>query len=225
METLVALAPEDQTLLSGLRLEPVPVARRADILSLRDRPSFAFVVLSGWAARYGVRADGSRRITGFLLPGDFCGIHAVSTAAMDHAILALTDCEIGRIHRSELERLSMLSPTIDNALWHSKLVEEAILRKWLLNSADAYQAIAHLLCELHARAGAVGLVQDRRFHLPLTQEELGDAVGITPVHTNRVIQRLRGEGLITFAYGDLLIEDVAALRRAGQFDPDYLRPW
>ena len=65
------------------------------------------------------------------------------------------------------------------------------LRTWLLNSASAYQAVAHLLCELHARADNVGLVADGRCRIPLTQQDIGDAVGITSVHTNRVLQKLR----------------------------------
>jgi len=98
------------------------------------------------------------------------------------------------------------------------------LRTWLLNSASAYQAVAHLLCELHARADNVGLVADGRCRIPLTQQDIGDAVGITSVHTNRVLQKLRNEGLVEFGHGTLLIQDVDALRRACDFRPAYLHP-
>lgn len=222
--TLVALSAQDVELVGALPMHVTRVARHRDVLSAGQRPDFVYVVLSGWAARYGMRADGSRRITGFLLPGDFCGIHAVSDAAMDHSIVALTECEVGRIHRPAIAAAVERSEALGQALWRAKLIDESILRQWLLNSADAFQAIGHLLCELHARAQTMGLAEGGRCHVPLTQEHLADAIGITSVHTNRVMQRLRAEQLLEFSHGELFIPDVEALRRACSFDGRYLHP-
>lgn len=194
-------------------------------MSQGTQSELVYVLRAGWAARYEVRADGSRRITGFLLPGDFCGIHAACHAPMDHAIVAITDCIVGKIDGALFTGLAHASPAIEQAIWRAKLIEESVLRKWLLFSTDSHQSVAHLLCELYARAEMVGLATDGQCRLPLTQEEIGDALGITAVHTNRVIQRLRGDGIIDLSHQELTIRDAAALTRAAAFDRSYLEPW
>lgn len=78
------------------------------------------------------------------------------------------------------------------------------------------------MCEMYARMKMIGLVHGNTFDLPLTQEELADATGLTPVHTNRVLQRMRGEGLIELSHKVLTIPDVKALEEAANFDPNYL---
>lgn len=225
MASLVALTDEERRALDALQIIDTKVARRRPIMPQGAQPDYVYLLRSGWAARHEVRADGSRRITGFLLPGDFCGIHAICHAAMDHAIIALTDCVVGRIDGSAFADLCHQSSAINQAVWRAKLIEEAVLRKWLLFSTDSYQGVAHLLCELYVRAAVVGLAADGQCRVPLTQEEIGDALGITAVHTNRVIQRLRGEGIIDLSHHELTIRDAAALTRAGAFDRSYLEPW
>ena len=225
IESLVPLSDQERQDVAALPMERVTIPRRHQIIAQNSKPDFVYTILSGWAARYELRADGARRITGFLLPGDFCGIHALCGAGMDHAVIALTDCEIGKIDETAMSALVERSPAIHSAVWRAKLIEEATLRKWLLYAADARQGIAHLLCELYVRAAVVGLAADRRCHLPLTQEEIGDAMGITAVHTNRVVQRLRLDGLIDIAQQQLTIKDAAGLRKAAEFDGSYLEPW
>lgn len=193
-----------------------------DVISREDRPSYLYVVLEGWAGRYNLRPDGSRRITGVMLPGDFCGIHAVCHAPMDHGITALTECEIGQIELHHFNAVASTSPAIVDALWKAKMADEAILRMWLLNSTDAARTLAHLFCEIDARLHPNHQENERSFRFPLTQEQIGDALGITPVHTNRMVRHLREAGLANKAAGVLHIPDVAALRRYGSFDPRYL---
>lgn len=224
ISSLVELGFDDEAAIGALPLDITSVLQRRDILKRGEQSVSVHVILQGWAARYGIRADGSRRITGIMLPGDFCGIHAISGAAMEHSVVALTGCQVGRIDGAALAEVTNTHLVINRALWRAKLVEESILRTWLLNSADSYQAVAHLLCELHARAYIVGLVEADRCRIPLTQEDIGDCIGITTVHTNRMLQKLRGEGLMEFDRGDLFIPDVDALRKACDFTPAYLHP-
>ena len=219
---LVDLGAPDRAALQSLTYEVATVERHRDILRVGDRPTFVYVILEGWAARYSLRKDGSRRITGFLLPGDFCGIHAVTSSPMDHALIALTTCKVGKIAGSEMDRLIEAAPVIVKALWRAKLTEEAILRMWLLNSEDAQRSLGHLLCELHARAHHAGLVEKGMCDVPLTQQDIGDALGITAVHTNRMLQQLRELRLVEFSHSKLMLPDVEALRRASSFDPAYL---
>jgi CRP-like cAMP-binding protein len=207
--SLAPLSAADVSAVESLDMKRLAVPRRQEVLPRGARPTFVYTLLSGWAARYEVRRDGGRRITGFLLPGDFCGIHAVCHAAMDHAIVAITNCEVGAVDRDHVAALTRFSQPIFDAIWRAKLIEEAILRKWLVYAADAQQSVGRLLCELHARAAVVGLAEGGRCHIPLTQEEIGDALGLTAVHVNR----------------ELTILNAPDLRRIAEFEPGYLEPW
>lgn len=200
------------------------IARRQDIIQVGMKPTKIHVILEGWAARYSVLKNGSRRITAFLLPGDFCDIHGTVLAAMDHSISTLTDCRVGFIEPAEMNEITRSTPVLTRAFWRSTLVDEAILRRWLVTAgrSDAKEAIAHLLCELHARLQLIGLTNEGSFALPVTQEEIGDATGLTSVHVNRMLGGLRGRGLIELERDQLQISDIAALRRASGFDPNYL---
>jgi CRP-like cAMP-binding protein len=115
-------------------------------------------------------------------------------------------------------------PAIARAFWWATLVDEAVLRAWVVNVGrrDAFESVGHLMCELYLRMRNVGLTADHSFELPLTQEEIGDALGLTPVHVNRVLQRMRADGLITFARGALNILDYRRLEAASGFNPNYL---
>lgn len=208
-------------------LEHLPFVRQKirkyrDVIVKGEAPSYLYVMLDGWAGRYTLRSNGSRRITGYLLPGDFCGIHAACHAPIDHSITALTDCTLAKIDLAQFRELTNGSPAINTALWQAKLIDEATLRTWLVNSTDALRTVAHLLCELEARLHPHAADNQRKMGLPITQEQLGDALGITPVHVNRIMRQLRERGLATVHQGVLHIPDIAALRKQASFDPSYL---
>lgn len=208
------------SLCSAVRVVP----RRRDIVSEGDRPTHVRVILEGWAARYAVTESGARRITGFLLPGDFCDIHVTSLQVMDHGITAITDCRVGMVEKAAIDRITRSTPALTLAFWRSTLIDEAILRQWIVNAGrkNASQHIAHLLCELHARLQLIGLADDDHIVVPLTQEEIADATGMTPVHVNRVLRELRERGLMEISGSSVHIPDVAALRREAEFNPAYL---
>jgi len=109
-------------------------------------------------------------------------------------------------------------------VWWNSLVEEAIQREWTVNlgQRDAIERMAHLLCELFIRLRGVGLANEHGCDLPMTQAELADALGLSVVHTNRVLQDLRAQGLVTLKGKTLVIPDLDALMAAGLFNPNYL---
>jgi CRP-like cAMP-binding protein len=115
-------------------------------------------------------------------------------------------------------------PRITQALWWSTLVDEATLREWVVNlgQRNAYERAAHLLCELFVRLRAVGLTNGNACELPITQSELGDTLGLTIVHTNRMLQDLRRDGLIELKGKYLTILDLSALKQVALFNPNYL---
>lgn len=216
------LSPDDLNVANALP-ESVKVVRRGrQIVGTDVRPEHVSLIKNGWAARYSIRNDGSRRITGIMQPGDFCGIHAMTGEVMDHAVIALSECTVGRIPKAAMAAAIGASPNIGEALWRSKLIDEAILRVWLLNSQSADQALAHLICELYSRAEAIGAVQMGRFQTPLTQEVLGDALGISSVHVNRMLRQLREAGLAEIDHGKVIIHDLDKLRTFCCFSDRYL---
>lgn len=218
------LGPEDRDTIRALAEERVETfAAKADIISDGETPDFIHLILEGWAARYKIMPDGSRQITAFLIPGDFCDLHVTVLAQMDHGIAAITRCKVANLDPVKLDRITSERTMLTKSIWWMTLVDEAVLRQWVINSRrKALASLAHLLCELHVRLKAVGLVRDDRMELPLTQEELAEATGMTTVHLNRMLQSLREQGLITLRARRLIILDVAGLAQEAGFDDSYL---
>ncbi|HYW17351.1 MAG TPA: Crp/Fnr family transcriptional regulator [Allosphingosinicella sp.] len=223
LETRGPLSEEDRRDLNSLHKSAREVGARRSIIREGDRPDHVHLMVEGWAARYKLLPDGARQITAFLIPGDFCDLHITILGEMDHGISTLTRSRVAFIHRSRMEDLTE-RPSLIKAFWWSTLVDEAILRSWIVNVGrrDAYESIGHLFCELYVRMKNVGLVDQQHFDLPLTQEEIGDALGLTSVHVNRVLQRLRSEDLISLRQGVLTILDYRRLEAASGFNSNYL---
>lgn len=221
---LAGASPQEISAVAYLPWKTRRIVKRKNMRSVNERPTSLFVVLNGWAGRYSLRQNGSRRFTGFMLPGDFCWIHAATGSDMDHSILAITECLIAELPAQLVDLTTRSSPALAKALWAAKLIEEAVLRKWLLNSDDAERATSHLLCELYTRSDKIGQVHQGTFDLPLTQADIGEALGMTAVHVNRIMQRLRRKGLIEARSGRATISDFSAISAHCRFDPTYLSP-
>lgn len=187
-------------------------------------PRSVMLVQEGMAVRYRSLPDGRRQIMTFLIPGDLCDPHVFLLKAMDHSIGTITMVRASPIARSALMETFATRPRISAALWWSSLQEESMLRERIvsLGRRDARGRIAYLLCELYWRYDAIGLAADRRFHLPLTQTELGDALGLTPVHVNRVLREFREQRLIAIEHRILRMLDVEGLQEIAAFNKEYL---
>lgn len=223
LETRGPLSDEDREALYDLYADCRNFGARRNLIREGDRPDHILLMIEGWAARYKLLPDGGRQITAFLIPGDFCDFHVTILGAMDHGIATLTRSRVAYVPWQRMDELIERS-SLAKAFWWATLVDEAILRSWIVNVGrrDAFEATGHLFCELYVRMKNVGLVADRRFELPLTQEEIADALGLTSVHVNRVLQRMRSEALISLRQGMLTILDYARLEEASGFDANYL---
>jgi CRP-like cAMP-binding protein len=218
------LSDEDRELIECLSDNVTGHRAGRDLIREGERPELVFLLLEGWAYRYKVLPDGQRQIMAFLLPGDLCDVHIFILEAMDHSLGLLSDAKVAAIPKQRILEITERRPNLARALWWSTLVDEAVLREWLVNIGrrDAYYRIAHLFAELYLRMDMVGLADGQSFDLPLTQEALGDTLGLTAVHVNRMLQRMREEGLIRMSRGALHIPDVDRLMRETQFDSNYL---
>jgi CRP-like cAMP-binding protein len=223
LETVMPLPEADRRALAALCLDARDMGARRNIIREGDRPDHVHLIVEGWAARYKLLPDGARQITAFLIPGDFCDHHVAILGEMDHSITTLTRAKVAFVPHATMDALAD-RPTLLKAFWWATLVDEAVLRSWIVNVGrrDAFEAVGHLICELYVRMRNVGLVTDNRFDLPITQEEIADALGLTSVHVNRVLQRLRSDELIRFRHGLLTILDYGRLEKAAGFNPNYL---
>lgn len=217
-----ALGPEERDAVARAYVG-IAIYRAADeIVADADGGEPLHLVTRGWAARVCRLEDGSSQITDFVLPGELCDLSRLNGSF--GAAVAITQVSVALLNRRAMLKAIATYPKIGLALLRLALSEQAILREWLLclGLRDKREHLAHLLCELHERLRRAGLVTDHEFDLPLTQEQLAEAMGMTAVHTNRVVQALRRDGIISLGQRRLTIHEPAHLQAIGKFDSSYL---
>lgn len=195
----------------------------AEILPEGEPSGDCRLVMDGQAFRHKTLPDGRRQIMCFHVPGDLVDLQRLFLS-LDYAVTALTACEIALVPRSALAAVMHAHPSVAQALWRLSLTEGAVFREWMVGMGrrTACARIAHLLCEVVVRLRATNLMQGNRCHFPATQTHLADSLGLSVVHTNRVLQVLRREGLVALHGRELVILDWPGLMAAGEFDPAYL---
>lgn len=181
-------------------------------------------VVSGFVYRHKVLGNGARQIVAVHMMGDFIDLQHIMLDRADHNIQALTPATLVQFPADQLLRLCFDFDDIGRALWLETLIEAAIFREWVANVGrrDARARTAHLLCELAIRREAAGLGPRGNYELPMSQEQIGDALGLTSVHVNRTLKLLESEGLIARTKRAVVVADWDGLRRAGDFNPHYL---
>jgi CRP-like cAMP-binding protein len=223
LEQFENLSNDDKIILGDSVRKSTEFAAGHDIISQGERPKDVHLVLEGWAGRYKLLPEGERHIMAYLIPGDLCDVQVALLQQMDHSIGALSRCRIAVIPREKISAIINEHGRLARALWWATLVDEAVLREWLVTrTRPADKRVAHLICEMLLRAKAVGLTDDDSFELPLTQEELGDTMGLSAVHMNRTLQELRGRNLISSKGKRVVVNDLSGLMSLADFDATYL---
>ncbi|MES2755256.1 MAG: Crp/Fnr family transcriptional regulator [Pseudomonadota bacterium] len=189
-----------------------------------DLPGVCAVLVAGFAFRSKLGGDGQRQIVSLHIPGDALDFQNLFLDVSDHNVQMLTRGEVALIPRAVLQRLVRSNAGVGYAVLVKILVEASIFREWVLNVGrrDAKSRVAHLLCELAVRLEHEGLAAEYGHDLPMTQEQLGDAVGLTPVHVNRTLRVLESEGLISRTKRSISFPDWGKLRRVADFNQRYL---
>jgi CRP-like cAMP-binding protein len=224
LESIAELGDAERDALAALPLQVASLRPDQDIVREGDRPSRSCLILEGVSCTYKVTGEGKRQILAFQLAGDVPDLQSVHLQTLDSSLGTITASKVGFIQHETLRDVCERFPRIAAALWRATLIDAAIFREWMTNIGrrQAYARMAHLLCEMVVRMRAVGLAQDHSCDLPMTQNELGDATGISTVHVNRTLQELRGDGLISLKGTLLTVQDWDGLKQAGDFDPTYL---
>ena len=189
-----------------------------------DRPAETILILEGLACRSKELPSGGRAIVAFLLPGDLCNGDLALFPTLDHSLRTLTPGRAAYIPQTRLQRLEASTQALALAFRRAAAQEDAIAREWMANLAQrsGRTRTAHLLCELFVRLRHVGLAHGFSGALPLTQQDLSDATGLSVVHLNRVLQGLRRSGLLRLGRGTLEIVDWRRLARVAELAPDYV---
>jgi len=224
LENFIRLTSEEKQALEKIAQPTRRLGPREDVVRDGDRPRHVNVVLEGWACRYKQLEDGRRQVISIFLPGDLCDPHVFVLRKMDHSLGTLTSVVLAEISEAAIREISLQFPRVAEALWWEMLVTSAIQREWTVSLGQrlATERLGHLFCELFLRLRAVGMTSDTSCEFPITQADLGDAMGLSTVHINRTLKELRAEGLIRLRGRQLTIPDFPALQAASLFDPSYL---
>jgi CRP-like cAMP-binding protein len=189
-----------------------------------EPPAHCALLLGGFAYRHKITGEGARQILSVHMAGEFLDLQNSFLEIADHNVQALTRIDVAVIPVPALQRLAREHVDVGRAMWIDTLIDAAIFREWIVNVGrrDSLTRVAHLLCELALRFEEAGVASRERYELPMTQEQLADAVGLTSVHVNRVLKQLGEEGLIDRDRRNIRIVDWKGLREAGDFNERYL---
>jgi CRP-like cAMP-binding protein len=213
--------PEELEFISAFKTGELHVERGNTFLLQGTSSAHLYTVLSGWAFRYKILPDGQRRqILNYALPGDFVGLQSAVLNAMEHSVEALTDMVLCIFPRNRLWELHRGHPALAFDLTWLSAREEQILDENLLSVGrrSAIERIAYLLLHLFTRAKQLGLAEGNVMRFPLTQQHIGDTLGMSLVHTNKTLQRLRRSAAVRWDRNELEILDAAELGRIAQYD-------
>jgi len=220
----VALTNEDKEAMVALPWSKRVFNRDAYLAREGEPTSVCTVLLNGLAFRQKLVSDGRRQIISFHIAGEFLDVQNCLLDVADHNVQALNRASVAAVHKSALIDLMGARVSIRQAIWLDSLIDSSVFREWVVNLGrrDARGRIAHLLCELADRLRAAGVADGETYDFPLTQEQIADATGLTAVHTNRTLQSLRKDGLISLSSSRLAILDWDALVEIGDFNERYL---
>ncbi|VWX49396.1 Crp/Fnr family transcriptional regulator [Novosphingobium sp. 9U] len=225
LKSIADLEHEDEIALRSLCEGARHVSAHSVLLEEGARADSLLFLLDGWAFSYKTLRTGKRQILGVLIPGDTCGSEVFALESLDFGVALVTGGTVAMVPEQTYSRIRQDHPQLAFALVRSAAVNEVILRQSLVNLAckDAYARVAHLFCEIWERLRIVAAAEGPEYEFPVSQGQIANMLGLTPVHINRTLRRLREDGLTTFKGGVLTVHNIDSLRQLAGFDPSYLR--
>nr|WP_085828273.1 Crp/Fnr family transcriptional regulator [Roseovarius gaetbuli] len=220
----VALSAPEISALESLHKRRRTFVAGRDLVHQGQSEQAAYILASGWAVSYKIMEDGQRQIVDFQIPGDFLGLRSVLFHLSDHSVEPVTNIDVTEILLPDLLDAFSRTPRLAMAILWAASRDEAMVVEHLvgIGRREATERMAHFLLELGARLALVGMGSKAGFDCPLTQYHLADALGLSAVHTNRVLRKLREWGMLTFRSGTVRFDDYDRLAEFAKFDPTYL---
>ena len=219
-----AVSAEEERALCDAVADVVDFARDETIIEAKQELAHSLLLLDGFVHRYKDLHRGARQTLQLAVPGDFLDLHSLLLKQLDHHVGGVTRGRLALFPHDRLVAITRDRPHLGRLLWLSTIVDASIHREWIMSLGVRSSAarLAHLFCELQVRLATVGLAEQYEYDLPLTQTDLAEILGMTPVHMNRMVRELRDEGLLTFRGRKVEIHDWDGLVRMAEFDPFYL---
>ena len=224
LNTFVPLSVDELNCLAEIQSAPVKVKRGKQLTQEGQTGHRAFILQSGWACSYKDLSNGKRQIISFPIAGDCVGLRSVLLKTADHSFAALTDAVVSPVEGTHMMKCVTEYPRLGAALLWAASRDEAMVVEHLVNVGrrSALERTAHFFMELAERLSLVGLATEAEFDCPLSQFVLADALGLTPIHVNRVLRQLREQDMLTLRKGRVLIHDLNRLRKLAGFQGGYL---
>jgi len=219
-----SLDADDLKAIEHLPIIAKELSAHTTIVREGERPSQCCLLIDGFICRSKTTDAGKRQILSIHIPGDIPDLQSLHLHVMDHDATTLSRSTVGFIPHEPLRTLTRERPRVAEALWRETLIDAAVFREWIVNVGrrSAVSRLAHLLAEIGRRLQVMGLAPGDRFELPMTQLDIADALGLTPVHVNRVVQELRRAGLLELRKHSVSLPDLPQLKELGDFDDLYL---
>ena len=224
LATVRSFSHDERAALGTLCAVRTAIEAQTDVIVEGDEVTRGYIFEEGWGCRYRLLNDGRRQILNIVVPGDFVGGLGGSMRIADHSVGTLTPCRVHTFPTAALVGLRRRFPALQDVFDWSARRDLAMIQERIVDIGrrTARERLAHLVLELMHRLRLVGLYDGRGFDLPLTQEAMGDALGLSIVHVNRTLRRLNQGGLICYRPGRLDVVDEDGLARIADFDADYL---
>jgi CRP-like cAMP-binding protein len=224
LASFVELSPDEVEVLENLQSTTRLVRRNREIVSEGRNYDTLFVLLDGIALRSRILRDGRRQVLNIALPGDFIGFPGCFFESALYSIPALTDCVISPIPFAILIGLFDRQPRLAATIFWSFACEAAMYAEHLIDVGrrSALERVAHFLLELLTRLQVIGLADECSFRIPVTQELIGDALGLSVPHVNRTLRQLRRDELVRIEEHRVILQDVEALAALADFERSYL---
>lgn len=218
------LSAEEVELLEWIQKDEEPVEARQVLRREGDPGGTLHVVKSGWVYSYRSLRDGGRQVLELHLPGDLIGLPGIAFSTALTGVVALTGGVVCPFPKDRLSEIFGRSARLTSILFLIAMHEESLLLERLtsMGRRNAYQRLAHLIVELAYRRRHLEPLLAPRIEWPVTQDLLADLLGLSEVHVNRTLRRLRGDGLIETANRHLDLVDREGLIDAADFDRAYL---
>ncbi|HEX6783718.1 MAG TPA: Crp/Fnr family transcriptional regulator [Sphingomicrobium sp.] len=219
-----SISKDEEHAILELVSQVIDVPQDRTIIRHGEEINQSMLLLSGWLARAKDLPSGQRQLAELHIAGDFADLHSFTLKRLEHDVISITRCRIALVPHERLRGMTERHPHLTRVYWMMTNLDAAIQREWTLSLGrrNALSRMAHLFCELDVRLGLIGLSQDNSFDFPLTQMELAECLGLTPVHVNRTLQELRRRGLLEFQNRRISIPDIDGLKAVAEFDPAYL---
>lgn len=224
LETTFALSNDELAALHALPIKVGEFAKGEQLVGEGDRPIHSFAIQSGLTCMYKNSSTGRRQILIFHFPGDFPDLQSLHINVLDMSIAAMARTKVTFVKHQDIRMMYARYPRLGEALWRMSLVDAAILRERMLNLGQrkAFERISHFFCEMVVRSKLAELMVDDTVPMPLTQQEIGDALGLSNIHVNRITQELKEKKLMEVRRGRLHVLNWKQLRAAADFDATYL---